>query len=105
MAAIFALVDFEETQNGDSGGDYNRASIGLCMCATTALIHTKSHLTEVSPCAGSHCLTPINFKLCIQLPHRPLRMLTISGVVTLIFKVTEVTRDKFGFQTLTPNVL
>ena len=45
---------------------------------------------------NSKNITAIKLKPDVQLPHRPLRNPICFGVDTLIFKVTEVTKVKFG---------
>ena len=49
--------------------------------------------------------TAINLKLGIKLPHGSLEMPIDFGIVTSIFKVTEVTKVKFGFWSITQKVL
>ena len=51
-----------------------------------------------------HAITAINLKPGILLPHRPLRNPICFGDMTLIFKVTEVTKVKFDFQSITAKV-
>ena len=48
------------------------------------------------PRYNSKSFTAINFKPDIYPPHRPLKNPIGFGVMTLIFKVTEVTKVKFG---------
>ena len=52
----------------------------------------------------SKSFTAIKLKPSIYLSHRLLRKPIHFGVVTLNFKVTEVTKVKFGFQSITPKV-
>ena len=57
------------------------------------------------PWDNSKSFTAISLKPDIYLSHWPPRNPIRFRVVTLMFKVTEVTKVKFGFQSITPKVL
>ncbi len=76
----------------------------MSWCCLSACL--SAHLSVLPPACLPACLSVqkypflrdiskifivINLKLSIQLPHKPLRMPNYCGVMTLIFKVTDVT--------------
>ena len=66
------------------------------LTGTDQLIHPSQMGEKPNSARDLKSFAAINFKLYVELSHMCSRMTIDSGVVALIFKVTEVTKVKFA---------